>query len=49
MCLTEADEEGGGFVVVPRSHLYHREYFKKKNLLNLKDNWYVFPESDKVQ
>lgn len=49
MCLTEAEEEGGGFVVVPKSHLYHHTYFKNKKLLNLKDNWYVFPEQDKVK
>lgn len=28
MTLTDADEDGGGFVCVPKSHKYHPEYFK---------------------
>ncbi len=24
MSLTNSDEDGGGFVVVPKTHLYHR-------------------------
>ena len=49
MCLTDADENGGGYVCVPKSHLYHQKYFKKKGLANHKGNWYVVPEEDKVQ
>lgn len=48
MALTDDDSDGGGFVVVPKSHLYHRKYFQQKGLLNRKDNWYVFPEEDKI-
>ena len=44
MCLTDADDDGGGFVVVPKSHKYHHTYFKQKGLLKKKENWYVFPE-----
>jgi len=48
MCLTDADEDGGGFVAVPKSHLYHRQYFQNKGLLSHKQNWYLFPEQDKI-
>jgi ectoine hydroxylase-related dioxygenase (phytanoyl-CoA dioxygenase family) len=44
--LTDSGEEGGGFVVVPRSHAYHREFFKKKGLLNNRENWYLLEEKD---
>jgi len=43
MSLTDSDQEGGGFVVIPKSHLYHQKYFHKKGLSKLKDNWYVVP------
>ncbi len=32
---------------MPSSHKEHRNYFKNKNLLDLKDNWYVVPQEDK--
>lgn len=36
MALTDAGPDGGGFVAVPKSHLYHHEYFEKKKLLKMK-------------
>lgn len=36
MTLTDADENGGGFVCVPDSHLYHQEYFQRKSMMNHK-------------
>jgi ectoine hydroxylase-related dioxygenase (phytanoyl-CoA dioxygenase family) len=47
MTLTEAGPKGGGFVCVPGSHKYHQDYFKKKKMLDHKDNWFVVPEGDK--
>ena len=47
MTLTNAGEKGGGFVCVPGSHKYHHKYFKNKDLLAMKDNWYVIPEEEK--
>ena len=49
MTLTDAGPNGGGFVVVPKTHLYHHQYFAEKKLLNQKDNWYLFPEADKIK
>ena len=44
MTLTDAGTNGGGFVAVPKTHLYHQQYFAEKNKLKHKDNWYMFPE-----
>ena len=49
MSLTDSEENGGGYVCVPKSHLYHHQYFKSKGLLNQKENWYIVPEEDKVK
>lgn len=47
--LTDCDRDGGGFVVVPRSHLYHHEFMAKKKLLEKKDDWYLMEEKDKLE
>lgn len=39
--LTDSGPDGGGFVVVPESNLYHREFFAKKKLLDRKEDWYL--------
>lgn len=44
--LTNALEDGGGFVCVPGSHKYFAEYFKNKNLEGHKGS-YNIPEEDK--
>lgn len=49
MTLTDADENGGGYVCVPKTHLYHHKYFKDKGLSNQKENWYIVPEEDKIK
>ena len=36
MTLTDSGEDQGGFVVVPKSHLYHQKYFREKGLRNHK-------------
>ena len=41
-CLTDNEEDAGGFVCVPESHLIHREFFKKNYDLKekkFKDDW----------
>ncbi len=43
MCLTKGGDNEGGFVFIPKSHKQHQSYFKRKKLMNLKDNWYVVP------
>ncbi len=32
MALTDAGDNGGGFVCVPKSHKYYTQYFKAKGL-----------------
>lgn len=45
--LTNSGENQGGFVVLPRSHLYHRQYFEEKAMLDFKKDWFLVPEEDK--
>lgn len=44
--LVDCGPDSGGFVVIPRSHLKHKDYFKENNLTGYK-NWYVVPEHHK--
>jgi hypothetical protein len=44
MTLTDANENQGGFVCVPKSHKHHYTYFKNKKMLSHKENWYLVPE-----
>ncbi len=32
MNLTDAGTNGGGFVCIPKSHLYFSQYFKDRNM-----------------
>ena len=34
---------------VPRSHLHHQKYFRDRNLLKHKRDWYKFPEEEKIK
>lgn len=43
LTLTDSGENQGGFVVVPRSHLQHRQYFADKGMLDFKKDWYLVP------
>jgi hypothetical protein len=43
MALTNAGTDGGGFVCVPKSHLYFSQYFKEKNMETRTRSW-NFPE-----
>jgi ectoine hydroxylase-related dioxygenase (phytanoyl-CoA dioxygenase family) len=45
--LTDSGEDEGGFVCVPKSNLYHQQYFKEKGMEKVKQNWYLIPEEDK--
>lgn len=45
--LTDSKENQGGFVVVPRSHRHHRQYFEDKGMLDFKKDWFLVPEEDK--
>ena len=49
MALTDSGEDEGGFVVLPRSHIFHRQYFIDKKMENHKSNWFLVPEEDKEQ
>lgn len=46
--LVDSGRDSGGLVVVPNSHLRHREYFKQNNIFGHK-NWYLVPEHHKNQ
>ena len=39
----DSGENQGGFVVVPRSHKYHRTYFVDKGMSDFNKNWYLVP------
>lgn len=45
--LTDSGPDCGGFVAVPKTHLYHNEFFTKKGLLGRKEDWYLMEEKDK--
>jgi ectoine hydroxylase-related dioxygenase (phytanoyl-CoA dioxygenase family) len=47
--LTDSKENQGGFVVVPRSHRHHRQYFEDKGMVDFKKDWYLLPEDDKQE
>lgn len=47
MTLSDAGENGGGFVCVPKSNHYHHKYFDEKKMLKESSNWYLVPENDK--
>ena len=49
MTLTDSGENQGGFVCVPRSHLYHHKFFQEKGLMKRKHNWYKVAEEDKLK
>lgn len=36
-------------MVVPKSNLYHQQYFKEKKKSDFKPNWYLVPEEDKAE
>ena len=43
-------EQAGGLVVLPKSHLIHREYFESRRLLSVlkpDNHWYKFSEQEK--
>jgi hypothetical protein len=46
MELTDASENGGGFICVPESNKFFLKYFKGKDLINHKGSFNV-PENDK--
>lgn len=49
MCLTDSGEDEGGFVVVPKSNNFHRQYFTDKGKMDHKKDWYLVPEADKEE
>jgi ectoine hydroxylase-related dioxygenase (phytanoyl-CoA dioxygenase family) len=46
--LVDSGPESGGLVIIPNSHLKHKDYFNKHNLFGHK-NWYLVPEHHKNQ
>ena len=49
MTLTDSGEDEGGYVCVPRSHLFHQKYFQDRGLTKHKRDWYKVPEVEKVK
>lgn len=49
MTLTDAGEDQGGFVCVPKTHLYHHKFFQDKGLMKHKRDWYKFAHEDKLK
>lgn len=49
MTLTDSGENQGGYVCVPRSHLFHQKYFQERGLLKHKRDWYKVPEEEKLK
>jgi hypothetical protein len=45
--LTDSGNDEGGFVVIPKSNHYHRQFFIDKGLGDYKKNWYLLSEEDK--
>lgn len=43
LTLTDSGPQQGGFVVAPRSHKQHRDYFEQKGMLDFKKDWYLVP------
>ena len=43
--LWDADDESGGLVVIPKSNLYHKQYFIGKKAH--KGDWYMFSDEEK--
>jgi hypothetical protein len=46
--LVDSGKDSGGLVIIPESHLKHKDYFKKNNIFGHK-NWYLVPEHHKHQ
>jgi len=50
--LEDCDDESGGFICVPKSHLIHRKFFEENFDLNdkkLSGDWYLFTDEDKTK